>query len=114
MSPSSWTDRIPFVCLFAIRTSVELFQEKLPQKMIRRLQGREFDVAQTDYNGLFRAVSSPSDHRLSWLGPGVSNLILQAQEVSGQSVSFFTMSLQVCTAARSIAEPKLMMFSTHT
>ncbi|KAI4182122.1 MAG: hypothetical protein L6R41_006185 [Letrouitia leprolyta] len=77
-----------------MRTSVEFLQEKLPQKMIRRLRGRDFDVAQVDFENLFRAVSSFGDHQYPRLGPGVSNMILHAQQVSVQSASFFKISLQ--------------------
>lgn len=96
-----------------MRTSVEFLQEKLPQKMIRRLRGRDFDVAQVDFENLFRAVSSFGDHQYPRLGPGVSNMILHAQQVSVQSASFFKISLQVGTAPRSIGETKLILFSMH-
>lgn len=102
---SSWVDRIPFICLFAIRTSVELFQEKLPQKMIRRLQGKEFDVAKIDFDTVFRAVLLLDDPKFPWLGPGVSNRILHAQQVSVQSVSFFKVSLQYAHVSHYFANP---------
>ncbi|KAL8842391.1 MAG: hypothetical protein Q9170_000519 [Blastenia crenularia] len=102
---SCWNDRIPFVCLFAVKTSIELFQEKLPQRTIRRLQGLEFDVAHTSVNGLFRAVSSRDETRLCWLGPGVSNLVLQAHETSIQSTASFTSSLKYAYMSHFFANP---------
>lgn len=91
---SFWTDRIPFITLFGLKTSVELFQEKLPRKTIRHLHGTEFNVAQISVDNLFRAVSSSHSQTL-WLGPGVSNLLLHAQHDSIQGVASFTKSIQV-------------------
>ncbi|KAI9745251.1 MAG: hypothetical protein M1818_001530 [Claussenomyces sp. TS43310] len=44
---SSWLDRIPFVVMFGIATSLELFHERLPRAAIRCLHGAQFDVERT-------------------------------------------------------------------
>ncbi|KAL9104473.1 MAG: hypothetical protein Q9163_000566 [Psora crenata] len=45
---SSWCDRIPFVLLFGIATTVELFQSKLSNSAFRCIQGERFEVQYVD------------------------------------------------------------------
>ncbi|KAL8694041.1 MAG: hypothetical protein Q9218_001219 [Villophora microphyllina] len=54
---SLWMNRIPFVLLFAIKTSIEFFQEKLSQAAIRHLQGVQFEVAHIEVDNIFRAYA---------------------------------------------------------
>ncbi len=93
---SSWSDRIPFVLLFGIATSVELFQEKLSRDTIRHLDGAAFDVQQVDVEDVFKAFQS--EQPALWVGPGLSRLILQRQKDYIQSQSTFMNSLKVRTA----------------
>ncbi|KIH87828.1 origin recognition complex subunit [Sporothrix brasiliensis 5110] len=41
----SWFDRIPFVLLFGVATSVDLFQARLPKQAAHRLSAAQFDIA---------------------------------------------------------------------
>lgn len=91
---SLWIDRIPFILLFGIKTSIDLFQEKLPRRTIRRLRGVQFNVAEISVDTIFMAVSSEKT-RPFLLGPGVSSLILQARQESIRGISSFAKSLQV-------------------
>lgn len=91
---SLWIDRIPFILLFGIKTSIEIVQEKLPRRSIRCLRGVQFDVTEISVDVLFRAVSF-NKTRPFLLGPGVSSLILQAQQESIQGIASFAKSLQV-------------------
>ncbi|KAL9020968.1 MAG: hypothetical protein Q9185_001795 [Variospora sp. 1 TL-2023] len=91
---SLWIDRIPFILLFGIKTSIELFEEKLPRRIIRCLRGVQFDVAEISVDVVFRAVSF-NKTRPFLLGSGVSSLILQAQQDSIQGIASFAKSLQV-------------------
>ncbi|KAI4260429.1 MAG: hypothetical protein LQ352_000291 [Teloschistes flavicans] len=102
---SLWKDRIPFVFLFAIKTSVELFQEKLSQTAIQHLQGAQFEIAHLDVHSIFEATMASDRHRLFWLGPGLSSLILQAQQESIQSIASFTRSLQYAHMTFFFANP---------
>ncbi|KAL8672188.1 MAG: hypothetical protein Q9168_003352 [Polycauliona sp. 1 TL-2023] len=102
---SSWHDRIPFVCLFGIKTSVELFQEKLHRMTIQRLHGAHFEVAQIDVDRIFKTVSSSELKKIFWLGSGIINLILQAQQHSIQSIASFTRSLQYAHMTHIFANP---------
>ena len=90
---SSWGDRIPFVLLFGIATSVELFQGKLSRDTIRQLDGSAFDVQQTDVKDVFKAFQS--EQPTLWVGPGLSRIILQRQDDYIQTHSTFISSLKV-------------------
>lgn len=90
---SSWNDRIPFVLLFGLATSVELFQEKLSRDTIRLLEGSAFDVQQLDIEDVFKAFQS--EQSTLWLGPGLSRAILQRQKDYIQSHSTFISSVKV-------------------
>ena len=90
---SSWSDRIPFVLLFGIATSVDLFQEKLSRETIRYLDGSVFDVQQVDVEDIFKAFQS--EQTTLWVGPGLSRIILQRQKDYVQSHSSFVKALKV-------------------
>ncbi|KAL8969992.1 MAG: hypothetical protein Q9197_004052 [Variospora fuerteventurae] len=101
---SLWIDRIPFILLFGIKTSIELFQEKLPRRSIRCLRGVQFDVAEISVDVVFRAVSF-NKTRPFLLGPGVSSLIFQAQQESIQGIASFAKSLQYAYMTHCFANP---------
>ena len=94
---SSWFDRIPFVLLFGIATSIELFQEKLPRAAIRHLHGMKFEAAQTGetLEKMFKAAASNGEYRPMWLGAGISNLLLQRQRNHAQNVEDFVRAFKV-------------------
>lgn len=92
---SSWSNRIPFVLLFGIATSVEHFEEKLSKDTIRYLDGSTFDVHQVDIEVIFKAFHS--EQPILWVGPGLSKTILQRQKDYIQSHSTFINSLKVTT-----------------
>lgn len=100
---SSWNDRIPFVLLFGITTSIDLFQEKLSRTTIRSLQGTRFDVEQLPLNEIFKAVVSLDQPRFLWLGPGLSSTMIQRHTDYVQSTSSFIGAIKV-NSYHSIAE----------
>lgn len=90
---SSWIDRIPFLLLFSIATSVDLFQEKLSRDTIRRLQGALFHIDTIDTEDIFRAIHCGRSDLL--LGPGLSRTILQHSRDYVQSPFSFIQTLKV-------------------
>ncbi len=88
-------DRIPFVLLFSIATSIELFEERLSQSTIKILQGTRFDLAQIDVDVLFKATTNLDQPRSILLGPGLSSTILQRHKDFIQSSSDFIRTLKV-------------------
>ena len=90
---SSWRKRIPFVLLFGIATSVELFQEKLSRNAVKCLDGTAFDVQQAGIEDIFKAFNT--EQPTLWVGPTLSRMILQRQKDYIQGHSSFVNSLQV-------------------
>jgi origin recognition complex subunit 3 len=93
---SSWMDRIPFVLLFGIATSVELFQERLPRAASRCLYGAQFDVEQTSLilERVFQRAIAGSRAPLR-LGPLLVTSLMERQLDHVQSVQAFTAALKV-------------------
>jgi origin recognition complex subunit 3 len=83
---SSWLDRIPFVCLFNVATSVEFLQHRLSRSAVRCLDGLLFDAAPSSAETqlVFSAITHP-DARL-WLGPTLLASALERQSDYIQSV----------------------------
>lgn len=92
---SSWKDRIPFVLLFNIATSIELFEEKLSQSTIKLLKGTRFDLAEVDFDVLFTAAMRHVGPSSVVLGPGLSNTILKRHRETLQSNNDFIRTLKV-------------------
>jgi len=89
-------DRIPFVLLFGIATSVDLFHERLSRAASRCLYGAQFDVQQTSsiVESIFQGVVAGSKAALR-LGPELVSNLIERQSDHVQSVQAFTASLKV-------------------
>jgi len=94
--PSSWLDRIPFVVLFGLATSIEIFHEKLPRSAIRCLQGEKFDVERVEESleKVFDDAVLGSQSTLR-LGPALCRQLLERQKDHVQSVQAFVNALKV-------------------
>ncbi|TVY64314.1 Origin recognition complex subunit [Lachnellula suecica] len=92
---SSWMDRIPFVLLFGIATSVELFHERLPRAASRCLHGVQFDVEQTSsiLERVFRCAVANSKASFR-LGPEIVSSFMERQHDHVQSVQSFVVALK--------------------
>jgi len=90
---SSWNDRIPFVLLFSIATSIELFQSKLSRETVRRLSGTEFHVEGVDTEKIFRDIHYQEP--VLFFGPTISNLMLRQHLDFIQSSAAFAQTLKV-------------------
>ncbi|KAK5134398.1 hypothetical protein LTR08_006578 [Meristemomyces frigidus] len=84
-----WQDRIPFVCLFSVATSVELLQQRLSNAAVKRLDGKVFDVAPSGdvLEQIFEAITD-SDAPL-FLGSGPIGAALERQKDYIQSSDSF-------------------------
>lgn len=95
MGYRSWLDRIPFVLLFGIGTSLSSFQEKLSKSTLRYLHGRSFDVEQADAS-LQRVISEAFGHSSGLrLGPDLTQAMVNRHREQVQSVHAFISSLKV-------------------
>lgn len=108
----SWLDRIPFIALFGIATSVELFHERLPRSVLRLLHGAQFDVEQTSIilEKIFRAAVADKDAPL-FLGSSILSAILDRQEEHVQSLQTFVMSLKYVYMTHFYANPLSLLLS---
>jgi origin recognition complex subunit 3 len=95
----SWLDRISFVTLFGIATSIELFHERLPRSAILCLEGAQFDVEQTSktLRTIFQSVIAGPNVRLR-LGAGFITTLLERQHDNVQSLQTFIAALKVSNA----------------
>lgn len=96
--PSSWKDRIPFVLLFGIATSLELFHERLSRSASRFLDGVQFDVEQTSslLVRIFQKAVAGCKTPLR-LGSVLTASLIERQHEHVQSVQSFTASLKART-----------------
>ena len=99
----SWLDRIPFVLLFGIATSLDIFHEKLPRSAIQLMKGEQFDVerAEESLERIFYEINDPvdfGDQNVLRLGPSLSKLLLTRQREDIQSVQSFVSSLKVSSS----------------
>ncbi|KAI9048216.1 hypothetical protein LZ554_008011 [Drepanopeziza brunnea f. sp. 'monogermtubi'] len=92
---SSWRDRIPFVLLFSIATSVDLFHERLSRAASRCLEGRQFDVEQTSslLDRIFQKAVTGVEAPLR-LGAGLLSSLIDRQEDHVQSIQSFIAALK--------------------
>lgn len=93
---SSWLDRIRFVLLFGVVTSVDLFEGRLPRPTVNLLQGRHFEVQDSD-NSVDRIFAALQNHEDSGprLGHGVSKWIVQCSRDHFQSPERFKAAVKV-------------------
>lgn len=99
ISFSCWRDRIPFVFLFGVATSIQDFQAKLSKRATRYIQGRRFDVVKADI-----ALEQAFEHLHSqdttvWLGAGLCDAMLRRQRDHIQSLDAFRDSVHVCNCS---------------
>lgn len=91
----AWRDRIPFVLLFGVATSVENFQSKLTRKAAKCISGRQYDVvkAESALEQVFSTIHN-ADTKL-WLGPGLCTSMVRRQGDHVQSLDAFADSIKV-------------------
>lgn len=101
--PSSWLDRIHFVLLFGIATSVELFEDRLPRSTVRLMQGRRFDIqgSGSSIDDIFQTLEQGENGKV-WLGHGVSSMLLERSREYIQSPETFVNSVKVSSDAEQL------------
>jgi len=89
-------DRIPFVLLFGIATSVELFHERLSRAASSCLFGAQFDVEQTSslLERIFQKAVAGQRAPLRF-GPLLVSTLMERQQDHVQSVQSFIAALKV-------------------
>lgn len=94
-----WHARVSFVLLFGIATSVDSFQDRLSRTALRSLQGKEFDVVQSEElleQVVLTLIDAKGDSpRYVWLGPELVSMLMERQKDHVQNVTEFVDAVQV-------------------
>ncbi|KAG0636478.1 origin recognition complex subunit 3 N-terminus-domain-containing protein [Tuber brumale] len=103
---SSYLDRIPFVLLVGIATSVEIFHDKLPKSTIRLMRGNKFDVERAEecLAQIFND-SMTSDEAVLRLGASVCDFLLGRYRDHTQSIQAFVAALKYAYMSHFYANP---------
>lgn len=103
---SSYLDRIPFVLLLGIATSLEIFHDKLPKATIRLMQGEKFDVERAEecLAQVFNQAVAGKDSVLRLSAP-VCEFLLERQRDHTQSIQTFVAALKYAYMAHFYANP---------
>ncbi|KAF2397608.1 hypothetical protein EJ06DRAFT_533220 [Trichodelitschia bisporula] len=90
-----WSNRIPFVVLIGLATSVENLHRRLPQSIVRVLQGRQFDIVQAEVllERLYCCSMIDSEPSLC-IGPRLGTAILERIRLHTQNPQDFVDELQ--------------------
>ncbi|EEH06587.1 origin recognition complex subunit [Histoplasma capsulatum G186AR] len=110
---SSWLDRIPFVLLFGIATSVELFEARLPRSLVNLLQGCRFDIRDPSdsVNRIYTTLQTRQKDAL-WLGHNVSRILFEKFRDHFQSPEGFANGIKYVYMAHFFANPLSILLST--
>ncbi|PWW78804.1 hypothetical protein C7212DRAFT_273164 [Tuber magnatum] len=102
----SYLDRIPFVLLVGIATSVEIFHDKLPKSTIRLMRGNKFDVERAEecLAQIFND-SMTSDKAVLRLGASVCDFLLERYRDHTQSIQAFVAALKYAYMSHFYANP---------
>ncbi|CAZ84501.1 unnamed protein product [Tuber melanosporum] len=102
----SYLDRIPFVLLIGIATSVEIFHDKLPKSTIRLMRGNKFDVERAEecLAQIFND-SMTSDEAVLRLGASVCDFLLERYRDHTQSIQAFVAALKYAYMSHFYANP---------
>ncbi|KAK4987246.1 Origin recognition complex subunit 3 [Elasticomyces elasticus] len=106
-----WIDRIPFVCLFGIATSIDNLQQRLPRAAVRCLDGQLFNTVRADevLEQVFRAAHS-FDTQL-WFGSGLWNTMLERQRNHLGGIDAFTDALLYASMSHFFANSLTLFLS---
>ncbi|KAF8544307.1 origin recognition complex subunit 3 N-terminus-domain-containing protein [Trichophaea hybrida] len=103
---NAYLDRIPFVLLLGIATSLDIFHEKLPKATIRMMQGDKFDVERAE-ECLAQVFNNAvlGDKSILRLGSSVCDLLMERQRNHTQSIQTFIAALKYAYMSHFYANP---------
>ncbi|KIV85734.1 hypothetical protein PV11_01395 [Exophiala sideris] len=104
----SWSDRIPFVLLFGISTTVELFESRLPRSTISLLEPRIFQPTGSakQHDPLFEVYSAAQceDPHL-FLGPSTLSVLAELAQDQSTTVDSFARTIKYVFMSHFFANP---------
>ena len=94
---SGWSDRIPFVLILGIATTIELFEIRLSRSILRLLDAQTFELTDRtiSYHDLFTAAQG-RDYRGLIFGRGVCKLLYDRSEDQDATVKNFVDGIRYC------------------
>lgn len=103
---SPWIDRLPIVLLLGIATTTELFEARLPKRIAKLLQARIFDISPKN-DSLYNVYQTAQDDAAAklWLGPALSNILLERSKDQDQSPDSFAGSIRFIYMSHFFANP---------
>ncbi|KAH8701139.1 putative origin recognition complex subunit 3 [Talaromyces proteolyticus] len=109
---SAWIDRIPFVLLFGVSTSVEIFEARLPRSIVASLQGQHFEIhdAGDAVDRIYEALQTNPNTEL-WLGPHLSKSLFERSRDYFQSPEEFIREVKYAYMSHFFANPLSVLLS---
>lgn len=103
---SAYLDRIPFILLLGVATSIEIFHEKVPKSIIRLMRGEKFDVERAEecLAKIFNDATIGPQSVLR-LGPSLCDFLLRRQKNHTQSIQAFVAALKYTYMSHFYANP---------
>jgi origin recognition complex subunit 3 len=111
---ASWTDRVPFVLLIGISTTVELFEARLPKSAIRILTPSVFDISSHPNNPIheiFMATQNDPDNRL-WFGPVAAGALLEKFKEQETTPEMFSRAIKYAYMSHFFANSLSILLGT--
>ncbi len=119
---SAWKDRIPFVLLLGLSTTVDLFEARLPRSTIRLLDCKLFDasVRADPCAEIYHSLHSISNGPGITLGPAVSGILFEMSREQDAGVAGFDRAIKhiimshfFANALSILSEPDRMDVNVH-
>ena len=113
---SAWRDRIPFVLLLGISTTVDLFEARLPKSTIRLLNCRHFDasIRVNPCLEIYQKLHSPSHGSVISFGPAVSSVLLEISREQDASAASFSRAIKYATMSHFFANALSILLELDT
>ncbi|KAF2459963.1 origin recognition complex subunit 3 N-terminus-domain-containing protein [Lineolata rhizophorae] len=103
---SSWVDRIPFMIIFSVATTLENLQHRISRGSLRHTEGRTFSIAPaSEVLELALDIAVRGDSIPLWVGCSVSNMIMARQKDYFQCTDLLIDSLQYAYMSHFYANP---------
>ena len=112
----AWSDRIPFLLLFGISTSLDLFESRLAQSTLRQMQCTSFEMTSVGVEDLFKTftINNSKTARSLWPGAELTSMLLQSQKRYNGSNAAFIQALKYMYMTHFFAEPLSAFLSAQS
>ncbi|EXJ88346.1 hypothetical protein A1O1_05276 [Capronia coronata CBS 617.96] len=112
---SSWADRIPFVLLITISTTVELFESRLSRSTVSLLDADVFESRQSQtrldpLSALYEAVQYREEAQV-FFGPSVVGILAELADDQSTTAETFTRALKYVYMSHFFANPLSVLSS---